>query len=625
MNLQSLPSELILSITAHIPSTFDLYALCLTSTQLYRVAISALYRANIQHHYNTALQWASIYNLPHLTRNMLAHGARINTIRRPPMKELPASFATRCPSFASDTNATLSGKAQQRNNSTPLIFAAAAGYTEVVRALCEHPNRETNVDWENEGGYSALSAAARGGYTDVMELLVARRAKVERTTTTEFDIIHDATEAECPEGPLRVLVKHGVPVDKRMNHYKDCYGDTPLRAAAKRGRTAAVEALLRLGADLRLSEEKHHTPLFDAVMNDHADLVSLLLDHGGRMMPNARRGWSPLECAAYYGSMEVAKRLLERGADINAPETGKLTPVWWATKSRKTEMVRMLVSKGADTEATWPTETPLRIAMRESRRETAEILIDHGANVDEISDDETPVLWFVATRGCENLVARLLGQGADPNTRRRHRSVLCGAIQEGHTGVVRLLLEYKADVNTMDKTKSAERYKPISALAWAVWSGREEIARLLIDHGANVNTVGWGRQLRPLLTATILEGRHLYTKMLLENGADANPLDGRGNSPLFIAIANDYTEVVRWLLEHGADANERNGQGDSPLRFALWGGLFVREKHWGVAKCLLEHGANVHEEIRGETILSRAMRWGEGMQNLLQEYGGEVT
>ncbi|KAI9044744.1 ankyrin repeat domain-containing protein [Aspergillus affinis] len=309
------------------------------------------------------------------------------------MKELPASFVARCPSFAQDTNARLVRKIEESNYSTPLIFAAAAGYTEVVRVLCEHPDRENNIDWENESG----------------------GAKMERMTKTQVNIIHDATEVEQPEGPLRLLVQHGVSVDKRINYYRDWYGDTPLSAAAKRGGAATVEALLRLGADLRLSEELDHTPLFDAIRNDNVDLVSLLLDNGGIMMPRGREEWPPLECAAYYGSMEVANMLLDRGADINAPETGKL------------------------------------------------------------------------------------------------------------------LLKYKADVNTMDKGKASRRFKskPISALAWAVWLGREEIARLLIDHGADVNTMGWGRQVMPLLTATILysEKRHLYTKMLLDNGADANALD----------------------------------------------------------------------------------------------------
>ncbi|KAI9044745.1 ankyrin [Aspergillus affinis] len=74
MNLQSLPPELILSITTHIPNTSNLYApLCQVSHYFYNITITALYRANIRNDYNSALQWASIYNLPHLTRDMLAH------------------------------------------------------------------------------------------------------------------------------------------------------------------------------------------------------------------------------------------------------------------------------------------------------------------------------------------------------------------------------------------------------------------------------------------------------------------------------------------------------------------------------------------------------------------------
>ncbi|XP_013175725.1 PREDICTED: ankyrin repeat domain-containing protein 29-like [Papilio xuthus] len=117
--------------------------------------------------------------------------------------------------------------------------------------------------------------------------------------------------------------------------------------------------------------------------------------------------------------------------------------------------------------------------------------------------------------------------------------------------------------------------------------------RILLACGAKVNEpVTQG--LRPLHYA--IWQRHLEaTRLLLVRGGDVNARDDCGYSALHLAAEHGYTELVRLLLQSGAAVDYRVDSGeqfprttlcDEPLRLA------IRNKHYEVARLLLEHGAD---------------------------------
>ncbi|XP_068621939.1 putative ankyrin repeat protein RF_0381 [Battus philenor] len=117
--------------------------------------------------------------------------------------------------------------------------------------------------------------------------------------------------------------------------------------------------------------------------------------------------------------------------------------------------------------------------------------------------------------------------------------------------------------------------------------------RILLACGAKVNEpVTQG--LRPLHYA--IWQRHLEaTRLLLVRGCDVNARDDCGYSALHLAAEHGYTELVRLLLQSGAAVDYRADSGeqfprttlcDEPLRLA------IRNKHYEVARLLLEHGAD---------------------------------
>ncbi|KAL4712225.1 hypothetical protein ACJJTC_011086 [Scirpophaga incertulas] len=117
--------------------------------------------------------------------------------------------------------------------------------------------------------------------------------------------------------------------------------------------------------------------------------------------------------------------------------------------------------------------------------------------------------------------------------------------------------------------------------------------RILLACGAKVNEpVTQG--LRPLHYA--IWQRYLEaTRLLLVRGCDVNARDDCGYSALHLSAEHGYKELVKLLLESGAAVDYRPDTGeefprttlcDEPLRLA------IRNKHYDVARLLLEHGAD---------------------------------
>lgn len=94
-------------------------------------------------------------------------------------------------------------------------------------------------------------------------------------------------------------------------------------------------------------------------------------------------GWTPLHLAAFFGHLDLAASLLDRGADVNARSTNGLnnTPLHAAAAGGHTELVGLLLKRGAAVntrqEGGW---TALHAAAQSGNRQMLEILLASGAD-----------------------------------------------------------------------------------------------------------------------------------------------------------------------------------------------------------------------------------------------------
>jgi ankyrin repeat protein len=116
---------------------------------------------------------------------------------------------------------------------------------------------------------------------------------------------------------------------------------------------------------------------------------------------------TPLWYAVARGqNLTLARHLLERGSDPNHC-------LWAAAYRDDVAAIRMLVGAGADVDPVTEDETPFLHAVKTSHFRAAEVLLELGANVDFQDSREMTALHYMLRKGCDERHFRMVvGQGA---------------------------------------------------------------------------------------------------------------------------------------------------------------------------------------------------------------------
>ena len=128
-------------------------------------------------------------------------------------------------------------------------------------------------------------------------------------------------------------------------------GYTPLMTAAIEGNTDVIRLLLEAGADPNQPTNSTTTALAAAAGSGNATAVELLLAHGAdpcAVIPSSGVFHEPpLLCAIRSSeSAPIVARLIEAGADVNAPDDEGMTPLRAATETGRADLVALLLRHG---------------------------------------------------------------------------------------------------------------------------------------------------------------------------------------------------------------------------------------------------------------------------------------
>ncbi|KAK5658111.1 hypothetical protein OQA88_2667 [Cercophora sp. LCS_1] len=201
-----------------------------------------------------------------------------------------------------------------------------------------------------------------------------------------------------------------------------------------------------------------------------------------------------------------------------------------------------------------PLSPPIHNAIRSGSLRGVKMLLnaDHECVHSLCKNGFTTVHW-AAEGGHLDILKLLIQCRADPSIPNNKGIYPLGvAALNGHLKVVELLLQNGVEPD------SAGEYG-CTPLWCASQNGHEDVVNFLLDHkgskgGVNVEAE-WRERERRAIHQAANNGHTGIVRALLSKGAEVDPWDVDGATPLWNAAQKGHSEVVRMLLEAGADAN----------------------------------------------------------------------
>lgn len=396
----------------------------------------------------TALHWAAYRDDLLMVRMLIKAGAnleiktRLNAIT--PL--LMASENGSAEMIALLLDAGADPNSPKATGTTPLMLAAASGSRDTVEVLLEHGAR---VDArESSYGQTALIYASALGRAAVIKLLVDHGADVNAITVLAD--IHG--------------VKSGYQNAPRSNRSRPTSmgGNTALHFAAREGHIDAVRELVVGGIDVNqvaLSDDM--TAISQAILNGHFDIAKFLLDHGADVTLASSGGLTPL-----YATIDArwASRTWYPPPSVEQERTDYL------------DLIKELIAAGADTNARMGPKMWMRSF--------------HGGGPD--TSGATP-FWRAAEANDVSTMRLLVAAGADPQTPTLDGvSPLQVAAGFGHSHQAAHIvpdarmatIEYLVDILDADVNfRDGKGYTPLHGAALV---GRNDIIMFLVERGADV-------------------------------------------------------------------------------------------------------------------------------------------
>ena len=346
-------------------------------------------------------------------------------------------------------------KAVNRYGVTPLYSAALNGNAAMIELLLG-AGADPNAALPE--GETPLMTASRTGKVDAMRVLLARGANVnvKERWKQQTALMWAAHEGNADAATL--LIEAGATINDRS-----IFGWTPLLFAARQGQVATIKALVTAGANVDDTLPDGTSAIVTAAQGQNYEAAYVLLQHGAD--PDAAgQGWTALHQIAFsrrpqrgqnnpgqkplgsLSSLDLARKLVEHGADINARQTKEptsdmegrnslnrygATPFFLAAKSVDVPLMEALLALGADPFiANVDGDTPLMVAagvgvysqgespgLPEESADAVKLLLDLGAPVDDVDKSGETVLHGPAWRGSNEAVTLLVDAGAKLDVR----------------------------------------------------------------------------------------------------------------------------------------------------------------------------------------------------------------
>jgi ankyrin repeat protein len=504
----------------------------------------------------TALHWAALKDDAQLTETLLYAGANVKATTRlnayTPLllaaKDGRAAVIEPLVRAGADVNGRTS------NGTTPLMFAAASGNMSAVMALVDR-GADVNAK-EPVRGFTPIMFAAASDRTPIVNALAQRGANL-RATTAVVDInsmgrgafagvLFGNPQGQGGQGGQGAQAGQGgqgggggrfgqggtAGIDRQYQLNELVYAQGGLSAihlAARQGYTATIDALLASGADINQpTAGDHTTPMLVATINGNFDLAKSLLDRGADPMIASENGVTPLYAVL---NCEWAPKALypQPRAYINQ-------------KTSYLDLMKALLDKGVDPNA---------------RIKKKVWYSGYSFDLSGVDEGGATAFWRAAYASDIEAMRLLVSYGADPT------------IPTMKGGGRPRTADVEREVTDVAKTPPVPVGGPgVPAVVAAAGSGYGE------GFAANSH--------RYAPTGMLAAVKYLVEEL----GADVNAADHEGNTALHNAAARGDVELIQYLVSKGANVKAVNREGRTTADMA--NGPVQRIQPWPDALALLE-------------------------------------
>ena len=463
---------------------------------------------------------------------------------------------------------------QQRSKKTPLHLASRNGHFEVVKFLC---NLDVPIDANTIHGTTALHMAAEKGYLDIIKHLISKGAQIIVKTKENVTPLMLAIQNKH-KAVAEVLAKN-CSIEEMVDEIQSAPNTIQFQMAELFGQTkfSLKKSNTYNGKSTQITHElilngcddnPACSKLIEALIKSNPWILKEVRDDGDQKS-------TLLHLAVQTNQLNMAKCLLNNGAPIDLLDSYGWTSLIEAVIDQKIEMAKLLLQHGANVNINpenHAESVPLFIAIRKNNLTMAKLLLEHGADIDmQVDTDEhsknvlgTPLTYAIEDSHWNDdisMVNLLLDWNPDLNARvdqgrtALHESTFCEKIE-----LFEILVTKGADINAKDS-------KGLTPFRFALDLGNEPRAIELVKLGGfDLNSIG--NYDRTALHDSVEKGFKDLTRTLVENKADLNIRDMYHNAPIHIAIVVEEIEIAKVLIEGGADLLLKTDDSKSVIEYA---------------------------------------------------------
>ena len=439
---------------------------------------------------------------------------------------------------------------------SPLHICAMIGNMNLLLHLLEQDGTDMNA--RTEDGETALHIAASYGTKDVLEYFLDGRIVVTALTKERETALHSSIRLGQSILAKTILEKER---ETTVDTILDRKGWRPLHLAALKGFSPLVNCLIARIAEVDFQDVQKRTPLHLAAFNGHLDVVKSLMNASANVQLRDSNGCSALHKAVQRQQREIVVALIENGADPSTADGKQWTPLHEAASHCDVNTFNILLQSYQKTVDLQDKKkrSPLQIACMKGSRDIVDILLQRDANPLRQDTNGMDALDLAADNHHESIVDSLLKQDKTFWGPAKLEKLYQRAAAQGNIRMVEFWLSRIRDIDDRDNDGR-------TALHFAAINGRCEIVELLLARKANSNLQD--RNGRTPLSCAI-QRRQGQTAILLANESNLNLADEKSNTPLHWVSRTGLGEVGSILVEKNANIDAQDGRGRTPLQVAI--------------------------------------------------------